>query len=1518
MKTLYNILSSSGRRIAATATLLVTMMLCSMQVSVAGNYWADYYDENAENMYFTYKRTTSDVSYSDMWICGDIGEVWHGCNASGNSTLSLGNVTELYIDAFFVSMYKRTKDNSSTEWGNICQVGLYYTVDNWTTTHEYLASMLDRNSSKSDNITTYNERWGKSKVISQGINLISKINSVPGNYTLKYNFNSKVKQDNGSTVDCGSYASANLKLDNGYQDYQVNFTYPGFKSQNTTTLNFGTKPQGSTSAAQSVTYNHYGTALSMSNCSITNSSGNSGTVVDYYAVTSVGESGVSIVFSPKSTTPTGTATAWLHITDAHGKSITAVQLNGTVEEGAQVTAGDEPVVNPGPQVTLYGYILQAGCVGSVTQNYRPYGFYYIKKEGHTCNEVLGGSSIEVDNGPLTTGGTFNATITSDLELNTTYYYKPYIKNVTDGTVTVSNECYEFTTKGACEYPQGDVIYYTIDASQTADPCNLIFPTFEAALADLKSHNTNGAYDYWWDAANSMLKKEVRFQVVASGNYGVKGNRIDFSNINKYNETTGAVPTQRFYIEPKVEGTKPVIYGMNLANSRWVTVRSMDIQRNSPGVDDGIGHSCILIGLNEDTNNLAVGKMSNAGLEFIGCLIEGDNFCCIHGNGVDGLYMENNNLDASCTNSSNDTKNWGASLKFMNSKNIKLVRNNFKGAHSNNIFAQNTQYMLLMENVFWNNNNAGFEPGENDNTPAIVRLVNYGASDVNHKIKNIGMYYNTMYLAESNNTGKFDFLVFGGNKQGQVAEYYDASTIEFKYNNCYSYSTNVTGRSTSPDPFIGLVTSSSTTVAYNNFWSKYDKNQDPQPTYSCFSFGGNILTPYASLDPGDGLVCETAPNTPEGIIIKDNGENSMNRGPAITSDVSGLGAEEITTDRKYNDRPNTDTWTYGAYQTTVAEGIVEEIIWHATTPEDTEIIEGGVYYWDNRNNWYRRDSKGNLVTVNCVDRLSDNLRVIIPNKDDTEYKSPAYPTMLPWDDPKRYGATSRYGVRGAEAVFAGANGRETHDPSVSMYAKNIVINYGGALMGIENLNDGTKRYSSAQSELQVRRKEWTLVGSVIDGVVSGDFYIKDHLPHVYMQQFSPVSDDVVQWGTPFTSKEQPVSSESSFAIFIADQYGEFKLPASIYYKKEYTGSDADEQLAKSTQPWSYTKEGNFVYDHADAEHGDGYATIKLKPGYNILNNAYPAALKASNLNSALSTLLGSGNYSLQMYDYTINNWTPYASLADPAKTYIQPQSGFIINNKTGSTSYLKLTPTLFDATVSTQNKLKSASADAGVVIMATNAATRTGSVISVWSSEPNVEKAFNGSVTDNPELYIIDGTQKYSVFQQPDMQAVVPLGIRNKSEQAFSVKFSIRRSVDLQSVILEDHGVEPVAKYDLLNGDAPVFTGIPSGDTNGRFFLNINYAEESAEQDIPTVIIDHDSETSICGVDIYAVEKDLHVVAQDIDVIKSITITDLAGRTFSVKPSDAVHSINSINALSGTYIVTVITERCAAQQKVIIK
>lgn len=1154
---------------------------------------------------------------------------------------------------------------------------------------------------------------------------------------------------------------------------------------------------------------------------------------------------------------------------------------------------DDPVVDDGPEVTLSGYVKQLGASTAL----KKVGFAYKEGSGNNCDEASSWTKVVVSlDQALKQGESWSATINSGLKTNTTYTYRPYAHDDTGDTdyygmnpnSTSAAACGTFTTQGGCEFPTGDTIYYTIDASLVSEsPCHLSFKSFENALANLKSHKTAGAEDYWWDNSKMMLVKNVVFQVaINKAGYGVKNSRVDFSNINKYESSSSPLPTKRLVIRPLVSGTKPIVWGMYMANSRWITVNSMNVQRVAPSTTDGKGHSCILIGLDDQTNNLAVGKVTSANLEFVNCEFSGDNFCCIHASAVDGLYLENNNLIAECGDASQDTRDWGASIKFMNCKNITLIRNNFKGAHSNNIFSQNTRNLLVMNNVFWNDNKK-FDAGTNNS--AIIRLVNFEANDDAHAVKNVGVYYNTLYLAKNDaNSDKVDFFIFGGNdSRWNTAARYDESTIEFMYNNCYSYSTSSAGKSS--NPFLSKTITS--TMHHNNFWSA--RTGDSYGGHE-FEFGANIEN--HSMAAGGDMLCSTAAHTPEGMVIKGT---ALNRGSAISTDISGLGADTVRSDRlDFKIRPNTSTWTYGAYQSRDGE-TVDVIIWNG----------GKDANWDDRNNWVKENGR----QVTCVDHLSSNLKVVIPEPHSTQYPMPAsgyitkYPTVPTWATPAS-----------SEAVRAGIT--EDTRTTVTEFAHTIEMEYGSAIKDVEKLKAGdTYHYYNVQSHLTVDPKEWVLVGSVVrpfkdkdkamantptlsgDSATrltqSGDFYLY-HKPHVYMEQFtiSGGSSSVdVTWGVPFTALDEDVLPTQTFAISVADQFGDMKLPASFYYAiiepDPSKLNDGDKQ-----------RTFDFNGHYYAAEQALNYTVPATSLG--VFNNAYPANIDGGATYS---------NFNLYTYDYNDRAWEAIGTIEDKM---IKPQSGFAIYNTSGSPN--TFSPTYITAVADGKDidtKYKSAEANAQVIIRAYNLFNDKGSRIGVGESFNDAYKLFNGSVSENLEVYMIKGDDKYSTLNAEDMNTVIPVGVRNKSNGAYPIRFELVKAEGVESVILEDRGVTPAATYDLLSGEAPAFPSIEPGDLEGRFYLVLGAATEE-EQDIPT---DAPAESADkFSVDVF-VNSGIMTVSVSADaVISNITMYDMAGKAYKVPVNGTNMNKSKLNVAKGVYTVTVVTDKGTETKKIVVK
>lgn len=1143
-----------------------------------------------------------------------------------------------------------------------------------------------------------------------------------------------------------------------------------------------------------------------------------------------------------------------------GKSVkvTVNQDATDCSQAAQVLRAADPVVAVGPRVTLSGYMKYRGNGGSCVDDYTTYGFCYstddILIDGTTDLNVSGVTYKSKTGAALTESNrNWNYTISDGLEANTTYYYKAYMVGA-NGTSKVFSDMGSFTTGESCKHPVGDPINYYINASYDEnDPCDLMFTNIEDALANLKTH-TGSDNDDWWDATNKILKANVIFNVYP-GTYGSGiSSTIDFSDINKY--SSSVTPVKRLTIVGTDATNKPVIYGMYMANSRWITVQNVRVERKTTG--SNLTQSSILIGFNDENNARTVGEMTNAGLEFIKCDIEVDGFTCIHANGVDGFYMTGCNLIADRTEAITDNdRNWGASIKFMNSKNISLLRNNFRGSHANNIFFQNSRETLIMNNVFWNDNKITYSSSTNN--PTFIRLVNFLANDDAHKITKVGIYYNTFYLADSDASGenskKFDFIAFGGNAQGGVNDRYDFVNIQFQYNNCYSYSTRNSGNS--GGQFGGKDISS--TFTKNNFWSaKSDAT-------SSFAFGSDYQTVDMSLT--GGMICSTAPYDPDGLVIRGSG---LNLGSKITNDASGMGADKISDDRLKEDaRPASGSgWTYGAYQQTLGVE-VHTIYWRGT-----ENVK-----WSNRNNWYKLvDGEYQLVT--CVDELADDLKAVIPEQTGTTKR---YPVIPAWE-----GTHEGYN---AEGVFT----------SEDKFAKTIDILYGASAIGVEHLKESgnTYRYYEGINHLEADRKEWLMVGTVIRPfndldkaataadttarlVKSGDFY-RNHLPHVYMQKFG-YSGTAVDWDSPFTQLDESVPVDKCFTIFCADQYGPKKRTAAMYYGDASKGKELIE----------YSFKGRYA-----AENGLPSYSFSAS-NYYFVNNYYPANIKASAFN---------GSNTVKYYDTKTGAWndiTPGSS----TNVEIRPQNGVLIIPSSDNNVTLEESDFTANST-----KYKSVGVNQGLTLSALATATGKGSNIGVWQQYKNIVKAENASDSDVCELYIPCSGVNLSTISYLDADTVIALGVHNKLNRAMSIRFELVESSLLSDVYLEDRAADPVVRYDLLAGEKPYFANIPAGYSEGRFYLVLGDGMQS-ETDIPTPA--KAEEADKFSIDVF-VNKDIMTVSASAGAtIEKITMFDMAGKAYSVPVNGSNLSESRLSVAKGVYTVTVVTDKGTETKKIIVK
>ena len=1087
-----------------------------------------------------------------------------------------------------------------------------------------------------------------------------------------------------------------------------------------------------------------------------------------------------------------------------------------------------------------------------------------------------------------------------LAAGTTYHYRAYVKSEGSGEYYYSDDdTFKIPAAAdvACKFSVGDTIYYTIDNTQPEDPCELRFHTLANAIADAKKTHTGTGGETipkWIDNSNyNKVQKPIIFEV-APGTYGNEDNstRVDLSNINGYAASYSApsyAPTSRLIIRAQDPTDKPIFKGgLDMLRSRYITLKNLIITRETSTSDHS--GSAVEFGYYGDGNapNIQTpGVFSNTNIELIGCEIDATAFNCVHAVGCNGLKFEECVFDLEGVSTEENDMYWGASVKLMCCNSVQFTRNSLRGSHSTTLWLQSVQDALVMNNVFWNDNLFS-------NNVAFVRPMVFATDGTPHQVSNIAIYYNTFYLADhASSAYKVDFLRFGGpsttNTSSQAGREtsYKEDVIQFKWNNCYSYDDKIYQRNEDATAFLGKNLTTGThkaNYAYNNFWSKCSLD-DPtnENAHSGLYFG-----PDDKHIDVESQVCKSTADDPDELVL--NG-SKLNIGARPSSDISNLGIANTV----FADRNNAlirseagGDWSYGAFQQApIAE--VDTIIWAG----------GKSGAWDLRSNWTNKYGK----KLNCASFFSRNLHVIIPNAKDLEN----IPEIPSWSD------TGTRGTYPAEYVAA-ALGMQPFEKT-SQFARGITIEAGGAIIGVENLKEGsTLHYHHGRNSLTALRKQWILVGGVIKNfrnegepsVISNDFYIADHLPHVYMQHFERSGDDIVP-GTPFTSLSETVDPISAFGIYIPDQYGPYKLPAKIYY--QYYDNDPS-KLTDGDAPKTFNFEGRFANEDAMPTY-----SLTTKDTWYFVNNSYPANLNVAKLLDRKS----SDGLQAKVYSYKYKSWDDVdASSVEANAVYVTPNNGFVLYSNTTSNVSVTTTHDDYGKKGGSTNyidylDLKRAYANTYLKLRVQNTVDGTASMVNVRYNAENLNKAFSYNES-TPEIYIPSGDAKYSTYGIDDEATVIPLSLRNKQSKNLNVQFTLAASDGFESIVLEDR-VEGKT-YDLTDGDAPYFNGIAPGDCAGRFYLILNYADE--QHDVPTSVDDVNSTTAGSGIDIYAIGHRLTVsVSQDLNIEK-IMLFDMAGRAYSVPVTGAKISQTVLGVENGVYTVKVIADKMTRTEKVILK
>ena len=1208
--------------------------------------------------------------------------------------------------------------------------------------------------------------------------------------------------------------------------------------------------------------------------------------------------------------------------------------------------------------TLYGY-MQGHPNEETCTSIQYYGFAFC--EGQNCVPTISnisanpctdyvsakGSGRET----LVRGKEFTGTLSSscgNLQEGRVYGYRAYI--IENNKAIYSDETRYFATKGGCiPIPGGgDTIRVTVDAAEYFNndttktaPCNLRYGNLHRALNDLKANreyvdengnlkqpiiitvaNVPTTYNKQEDCDKDNVGVKEKTVVAAytgvtktvSGGDGGGTRDLNVMAIEGFNKnkTTGYHP---LIIKAK-KGHTPRIQHLLIRSSRGIVLDGLGFYSNANNCGDTKDTALeIDNGKYSGWENI-VNDFSKANIVIKNCVIGSNGFTGAHVTGYDGITFENNIFNLSTTDISGNAASWGASVKFFECKNIKFVRNNLMGEHGTLIWLQQTQNVLIYNNVFWNTNQYNAQcmgirvykqyPENNNHTK------NYQMPD------NIACLYNTFYLAENKiNSQEYDF--FGAKEGNDIT-----GTVTFMYNNCYSYDTDVPGAAK-----VGFGEFKGTkNFCPNNFWSVFDVAN--KMSKSVFQF--DDCTNKTNFINVANLVCETSASGPSSLIIKEasNGDGLKVGTPLSAANIkSYVGSnieitdDELKHDRNYDNVRKGTKWTLGAFE--ASKGYeVNTIYWVGSKDSN----------WDDRNNWRKLDSNGKPQPLTCVDNLTSDLKVVIGEYGSTKYPSStsgkySYPVI-----PSSFDAVARKNatkvIKDGKETFAGipaseqvAAGRGYTEPT--KYATSIELEYGAAIAGVENLVDGeTSLYDEAITHLTAPREAWVLVGSMVkpwtDDTKSNIRYIKSndyflhHFPHVYMHK-AKLNDagDGADWDTPFADLTVDVKENEAYAINVADEYGEYKLTAETYY--EYIEFNEDLQL-DGFKAKTFDFSGRFLHESSPLDLG----SLTAETTY-LFCNTYPA-------NIDIAKFIKKYPGTVQIHDYSNGGFT-----ARETGT-ILAQHGFVYTPASNVNVEIKLdSDTIFNIKSSTRvEEYATLTMRSSNLVLpkfrlnVTNldAPRATDVLIKVDSEKPDMEdyatdapKVFNNSDKKVPELYVMRYDKKWASMVVPNMEEPIPLGVRT-SRKNVSVKFSISEMRGITGATLEDRMLG--VTYNLGIEDC-IIESLPKGETEGRFFLNLRAAEVTPDEeegegdDVTTEVEDEFSSES--GISIIGNSEGI-VVSSSSDInLQFVYVNDMSGKTAKYPVSGQYAEIK-LPVAQGVYTVNVIGDTASKTGKVILK
>ena len=1211
---------------------------------------------------------------------------------------------------------------------------------------------------------------------------------------------------------------------------------------------------------------------------------------------------------------------------------------------------------------LYGYLKQNPVQnGNQCAFIVEYGF--VLEQGITAKPKVGNQNtfkVISPNGENTEnlihGETFEAT-SNELADGQVYAYRAYVYY--GGTYIYSNEIRYLSTGGCIPQPGGNgTIYITVDGSRSPaddDDCALIYSSLQTALDKLKENElytadgnllqavviTVSQFDNAAGAVGRGTYVGNKEYYVSGGNkdgvdgqsYARKLRVLAIDGFNKNKEESTYDPEHTLTIQAN-NGDKPRVEHMLIRKSRNVKLKGLSIFSREDN--------------NGDTKDTALeideGRFNNwqdaycdffdANIVVEECIIGSNGFTGVHVNSYSGLTFKYCTFNLSVEDFSDNARDYGASAKFFECRNIKFIQNNFWGGHSTLLWLQQTKNALFYNNVFWNTN-------EYSGSCQAVRVYNQSYSGKT-QCDSIAVIYNTFYLADNEkNSGSYSFIYFGG-----VKENYDVNgDVYFKYNNCYSYDADMKTQRSNP---ADLYKATKNNLCPNNYWSVYD--------------GEHTTSGKSVFDPGFGdcgktyinvadLVCTTGASGPASLIIKQpiNGqgkeEAGLKVGPKLTiDDIKGFSNITLDQVELYSDRYNqgerssetNGKWTLGALEASTGN-IVNTIYW----------LGGDSKEWDNRNNWAyipgeteQTRQEGRAIThriLSCVDVLDENLKIVIPEKGSAKYPTTTKATYFYPEIPSQFAANSdaRKNIVEGEQVSAGVGTGNR----IVKYASSINLEYGAALKGVHYLKESndTYRYDEGITNMTLERDQWTLVGPVVlpwddkdknttRDVMSNDYFL-NYEPNVYMRRAvvgGSATEPSLTWNQTFAELDSLCKPNTAFAVTIPNSYGNYwgiGLSAQDYYGSicGLTGDALNEKLADVTVPKSFNP---FVGRFVNEKELIKYSDLPINQPV-LLNNSYPC-------NIDVQALEGTGNENgiVYLYDYIAksikvagdDSWTAegsYKGYNGVNTQYIKPQNGFVFIPKKSS---VEVTEAML---VGGDTKSRSAEIENNKVSINLHAGSSNSLVHSSISIEhdpelgTNVESAINApkvfAYREAPELYMMAHDKTLCRLAVPKSETVIPLGIQVKTPMY--VTFKVARNSGYSKVTLVD--TENNYEHDLL--ESPYTADIlPKGTCEGRYFLNVvSDASDFGDDDVTTSVEDASGEDLAINIYNDTDNSDAITVVTSNVELEKIYVSDSMGRVIPFEANGNYAKIQIPNAM-GVYIIQVIGDKASRTEKVILK